>query len=163
MRKCTKCSEEKDLTEFYLDRRSADGRQARCRKCYQIYNRARYQKDPVANSRWQRRYRIDRPERVFDQKLRRVYGITLKDFEALLAKQNHRCAICSATEPGGQGGWHVDHDHKSHAIRGLLCHTCNTGLGLLGDNLESLKRAEKYLENHANITPQTFSRKNRSV
>jgi hypothetical protein len=48
--------------------------------------------------------------------------------------------------PQGRGTFHVDHCHETGKIRGLLCHSCNTGIGKLGDNLEGLQKAVSYLE-----------------
>lgn len=75
------------------------------------------------------------------------YGITLKDYNLLLEKQNHKCAICESDNAGGRGVFHVDHDHETGKIRGLLCHKCNTGIGLLDDNIKILSKAINYLQN----------------
>lgn len=85
--------------------------------------------------------------------LRHFYGITLDHFERLLAAQGGGCAICGTTVPGGHGGFHVDHDHSccpgkracGGCVRGLLCHSCNTGIGSLGDCVERLASAVEYL------------------
>lgn len=61
--------------------------------------------------------------------LRRKYGITPEQYDAILATQGGCCAlfeICGSTKPGGKGIWQVDHDHATGRIRGLLCHTCNS-------------------------------------
>jgi len=79
----------------------------------------------------------------FDAFLRRTYGITLEEYNALLVKQNGHCALCPAIPNGRR--LHVDHDHKTHAIRGLLCRKCNSGLGSLGDNEAGLLRALAYV------------------
>lgn len=77
----------------------------------------------------------------------RDYGLTVEDYERLVEKQGNRCACCGASEPGrGHVRWCVDHDHATGLVRGLLCHRCNAGIGLLGDNLESVMRAVIYLE-----------------
>ena len=63
----------------------------------------------------------------------------------ILKKQNNSCAICGTKKPGGHGTFVVDHCHKTSKIRGLLCNHCNTGLGKLGDNVENLQKAIRYL------------------
>ena len=78
------------------------------------------------------------------------YGITIEEQEVMLRNQNGKCKIC------GKGIYlfgdtksntaHVDHDHKTGKVRGLLCQECNTGLGKFCDNIEYLKNAIKYLE-----------------
>lgn len=91
-------------------------------------------------AQWQR----DNPElrALYDRRssLKRKYGITLEQFDAMSAAQNHACAICGSQEP-----LCVDHDHETGVIRGLLCGRCNKGIGLLGDSLEGLERAVRYL------------------
>ena len=80
------------------------------------------------------------------------YGIDRKQFEAMLASQGGKCAICQSTSPGPKN-WHVDHDHrfasrdpKGH--RGLLCKSCNTGLGSFKDNVGVMNDAIEYLTAH---------------
>lgn len=75
-----------------------------------------------------------------------LYGITKDEYEAMLASQDGRCAICRADEPGGKGGWHVDHCHNTKVIRGLLCHHCNIGVGQFKDDPARLRAAADYLE-----------------
>jgi hypothetical protein len=62
-----------------------------------------------------------------------------------LEKQGNKCGICGRLEPLGKGGWHLDHDHITGRIRGLLCHHCNVGLGHFGDSQEMLLRAVRWL------------------
>ena len=59
--------------------------------------------------------------------------------------QNGRCAICKTDSPGGKGNWHLDHCHDSKNVRGLLCGTCNVGLGMFKDNPLLLAAAADYL------------------
>lgn len=78
------------------------------------------------------------------------YGLTLEDQERMLREQNYKCAICGQ-EIFLQGSSqkliaHVDHDHKTGKVRGLLCKECNIGLGKFMDNTEYLLRAVSYLK-----------------
>ena len=76
-----------------------------------------------------------------------IYGLTLEDYDAMLLEQNGGCAICSKEETiSGKGVLSVDHDHKSGKVRGLLCDTCNRGLGHFFDNTEYLTNAVLYLQ-----------------
>jgi len=77
-------------------------------------------------------------------KIKRSYGLTTRDFEALLESQGGVCAICGGQDWGFRGP-HIDHDHKTDKIRGVLCHRCNTGLGLLRDSEDILMKAISYL------------------
>lgn len=74
------------------------------------------------------------------------YGISLEDYERLLTKQNGKCAVCDTTTPnGGKQFFCVDHCHITGAVRGLLCHSCNVGLGYLKDSLNNTRAAVRYL------------------
>ncbi len=79
------------------------------------------------------------------QALLTLYGITLVAWEALFAEQGSVCALCGADAPGHAHGWATDHCHGSGTVRGILCHTCNIGLGLLGDSADRLRRALAYV------------------
>lgn len=56
-------------------------------------------------------------------------GINHGEAQALLDAHDGRCDICETDKPGGRGGWHVDHDHETLRIRGILCRRCNIDLG----------------------------------
>lgn len=94
----------------------------------------------AARKRYLKSYRRQYREHKFN-KLRennwRCQGIKNKDgswfkvldFLAILEKQQYRCALCPRTIPGGMGNWHVDHNHKTGVVRGLLCVSCNLKVG----------------------------------
>lgn len=73
--------------------------------------------------------------------LRRRYNMTLEDWQLQHEIQAGKCAICE----NEVDTLCVDHDHDSGNIRGLLCHKCNKGLGLLGDTLQRIERAYIYM------------------
>ena len=77
--------------------------------------------------------------------LKRNYGITLEIYNFLLEKQEGKCAVCGI-ENNGHRTFAVDHNHKTEKIRGLLCTNCNTGIGLMKDNIEILSKAITYLQ-----------------
>lgn len=78
---------------------------------------------------YQVQYRAQHKAEARAKDLRRKYGLTPEQYDAMLAAQGGHCAICPATEPGGAGKmFHVDHDHRTGRVRGLLCHACNTVL-----------------------------------
>ncbi len=77
--------------------------------------------------------------------LKKAYGISEKDYQRMLMVQDGTCAICPV-EPTSGNPLHVDHDHKSGKIRGLLCWSCNTAIGQLRDDPLTLRNAITYLE-----------------
>lgn len=82
--------------------------------------------------------------------LRRKYGVTHADYERMLAAQRGKCAICGDSKPGTASGYfHVDHDHGSKVVRGLLCRPCNTMLGFGRDDPARLRAGAAYIEHFA--------------
>ena len=85
--------------------------------------------------------------KVRDHRLKRLYRLTPAEFDALLATQGGRCAICGAPSEAVKGGvLEVDHCHATGRVRGLLCGPCNRGIGALGDSAERARAAASYLE-----------------
>lgn len=75
----------------------------------------------------------------------RRYGMTLDDYDVLLKQQKGVCAICGNSPKKGKN-LHIDHDHNTGVIRGLLCFRCNFGLSYFGENVDTLEKAFKYLK-----------------
>lgn len=73
--------------------------------------------------------------------------MTLDEFNERLAAQNFKCAICSV-EASPTKVFHVDHDHETGAVRGLLCHRCNVAIALLHEKLSNFDAAAAYLRRH---------------
>lgn len=91
----------------------------------------------------------------------RHFGLNAAQWEAQLAEQGGRCAVCLTDSPGGHGWWHTDHDHACCAmsrntcgqcVRGILCSACNTAIGLLMDDPVRLRRAAAYLESYTGVS-----------
>ena len=74
-----------------------------------------------------------------------LYGISKEDYLALVEKQGFKCASCGDTAVGAEHTLHIDHDHKTNEIRGLLCAGCNTALGWLHDDVVRIEKLAKYL------------------
>lgn len=130
MKTCTKCVTPKPLDEFHRMTASVDGRHNWCKTGHRACDKVRYEANKDS-------YR--------DADYRRNYGITLADYDAMLARQSGRCSICRTTTPGGRGRFHVDHCHSTSRVRGLLCSNCNTGLGKFRDSVSLLRDAARYL------------------
>jgi hypothetical protein len=75
------------------------------------------------------------------------FGLSEESFHTMMQNQDSKCAICKKILVLGIGT-HIDHCHLSGKIRGLLCNTCNTGIGLFKESLESLESAIQYLKFH---------------
>jgi len=138
--KCTVCKEEKSLSEFAMRKTHRPGKPvSQCTKCRVAYNKAYREKNK------ERFLEIERKS-----KLKTTYGITPEQYDALLEKQNEKCAICSSKKPGGRTKmFFIDHCHTHGHIRGLLCMRCNTGLGLFLDNPKFLLNAISYLKENS--------------
>ena len=104
------------------------------------------EKYPEREAETYRRWYRENRDRVRDTRFRAKYGITLADYNAMLLQQNSKCKICFSTEPKGFGRFHVDHDHKTGKVRGLLCSHCNVGLGHFKENAALLRDAASYVE-----------------
>ena len=97
------------------------------------------------------RWRAERPEdyAVYlreqkDKQLRRKYGISIEQYDELLLAQHGLCKICGRTCITGKS-LSVDHDHKTGAVRGLLCVPCNQALGQFQESPEVMARAIVYI------------------
>lgn len=77
--------------------------------------------------------------------LRCAYGLTEDAYVALLVSQDLRCGICREWLDLGKNT-HVDHDHRTGKVRGILCGVCNKGLGQFQDSVSVLERAIQYLK-----------------
>jgi hypothetical protein len=103
-------------------------------------------------------------QRRKDRERRRTlarYGLSPADYDGFVRRQRNRCAVCRTTKVGGpptrSGYWHVDHDHVTGQIRGLLCSKCNTAIGLLQDDPGILAAATSYVAKHRQM--ELFQRK----
>lgn len=125
---CLGCTSYQPVSDFYGRKASADGLQARCKKCDNEVTRA--------------------------NKLLARYGINVDQYDAMYEAQGGLCAICKAPPVIGRR-LSVDHNHDTLAVRDLLCDGCNLGLGKMNDSLELLRAAVAYLERHE-IGPNIF-------
>ena len=144
--KCSRCQEIKLVNDFKRNPSQKLGYANYCTECEKEYKREQYQRSsPEVRARRQR---------VVDSaRYRRTFGITMDDYDILLASQDGRCAICRRESPYGIK-LSLDHDHAccdsvkscGKCIRALLCCDCNRGIGQLRDDPEVLRRAADYLD-----------------
>lgn len=139
MKTCRKCGEEKSLDCFYKQRNQKDGHNAWCKSCVNGHRQAGRDRNRVEHRRRQV------PETVSKIKRLRRLQLTDEQYEILVQEAEGMCIICNTS----CDDLVLDHNHKTGAVRGLLCSFCNTGLGFFRDDPKRLKRAIEYLRRHA--------------
>ena len=137
-RVCRVCKKQKNLLdEYYLSRRDPTKKSSYSYECKECTVKRTVE------------YNREHSTSVRSQYLKRNYGLTFEEFEAMLSDQDNCCAICKSTKPlGRHKRFNVDHHNKTGNVRGLLCSNCNTALGLVNDNIHTLKSMIQYLESH---------------
>ena len=159
---CRICGEVQPLTEFHRAKDMRDGHRNECKTCFREISKARYAANPAKYiagvKRWQqenserlnayqREYRA-RPESKRKQRdayYRKRYGKTADEVDQIVELQGGRCLICKGELPERLASRHLDHDHATGKIRGVLCIDCNHGIGKLKDSPDLLLRAVVYL------------------
>jgi len=143
---CKDCKKEKSLDAFYTN-----GRQPTKR------NGMKSTRKPFCKDCSKERNKKDR-ENIRNRNIRWKYGIEYSDLLDMYKSQDGKCAICNIDmDLFYQDGetkhtvCHVDHNHNTDIIRGLLCSECNTGLGKFKDNVDFLQSAIDYLEETINV------------
>ena len=137
-KQCPACEQAKPVTAFYRLAGFIDTYRPYCKECTRAKRRAAYQ-------------RYGGKDVPYEQVLKRRYGITLADYNAMSLRQAHRCAVCRRPETaksrgGGTRRLSVDHDHATGRVRGLLCHRCNLVVWALEDNHVTLPAIAAYIE-----------------
>jgi hypothetical protein len=79
--------------------------------------------------------------------LRNKYGITINDLQEMMVNQDGYCDSCDK-DLDTSSRWAVDHNRETGRVRGLICYSCNTGIGKLGGNISGLTKAINYLRKH---------------
>ena len=138
MKTCIKCKETKGHDLYYKATNSRDGFQSVCKACDRIRRKKQYH---------------EKPELSHKSMIARKYGITIDQYDSIWSAQGCKCAICGAEKnyrtikgKKTETRMAVDHCHTTGNIRGLLCYTCNVGIGMLQDDTNILKAAINYLD-----------------
>lgn len=145
MKTCKHCKKRRRLSNFPKNSHSSDGLYSMCRPCNRKRSRRYYRKAKRYRDPWwtpNPRNRLGLSGREY--RLRRVFGISLEEYEKLAVAQGNACAICR-NPPKSRKNLDVDHDHKTGKVRGLLCNLCNMGLGSFRDDRNLLHSAIAYL------------------
>lgn len=147
----TKCGDDWNNHQKALDmRRAVSANRKPCEVCGEPIPTSRRGNavycSPLCKQRSQRSVSPRAQRNRKGENLSYLYGITVEEFDALLAAQDGKCAICGVSEFPGRGNRpHVDHCHTTGAVRGILCHFCNLGLGNFRDRPDLLESAAAYL------------------
>lgn len=136
MKTCANCNGTFTLEEFANNPKSKDGKSDKCRVCF--------------NERIRNKYTTEDRRR---HHLRYKYRLTIEEYEQLYSSRNGVCDICK----NKFDILHIDHDHSccpgktscGKCIRGLLCGPCNRALGLVKDDVDTVKRMIYYLEDYS--------------
>ena len=174
-KKCNKCLEEKDLSEFGILSSSKDGHALSCKECRRIEacnyrknnpeavkrsKRKSYLNNRDANltrakeyrernkdviSEKRKKYYKDNKDAFWSKYILNKYGITAEVYLSILQDQEFRCGICSTHVEDLPIRLSVDRCHSSSEVRGLLCKECITGLGNFKHNKDLLSYAISYL------------------
>jgi hypothetical protein len=156
VKECKVCGLTKPRSDFYSNKGGRDGLRPECKACNLARRKAKYAENPRPYIERTRRWQSENPERVREymarfnasgrrkesnrkSHLKRKYGLTLDEFEELLATQGG-CAIC-----GNPNADNVDHDHETGRVRGILCFNCNVAVGQMGDSEDRFAAAIGYL------------------
>ncbi len=126
MRRCPDCRQLKALADFPRNRSARGGRGSYCKPCHNVPTRTCVEKLHGSGRHYH---------------LRQRYGIGAADVAAMIKAQGGVCLLC-----GERLAQHVDHDHVTGEVRGVLCSCCNQGLGNFRDNAAALRAAIDYLE-----------------
>jgi hypothetical protein len=118
-----------------------------CKECKRINTKTWREQHPKKAKEVERTNNAKRREngKIKNWYLQRTYEITLEEYNDILKKQNYRCAICGISLKKYKKSFHVDHNHETNKIRGLLCYSCNTLLGYAKDDIRILKKAILFL------------------
>lgn len=119
-KKCQQCGNHFNNINFYKSKRNPDGLENRCIDCCKKRSR--------------------------NNEIKKRYGINQLEYEKMFKSQDGKCKICNTANPGkGKSRMSIDHCHITNKIRGLLCNSCNNGLGIFKDDPDLLIRAAEYL------------------
>lgn len=140
---CTKCLIDKHPLNFHKHQMTRDKLSPVCRDCCRKYRQANRKR---RNATERKRY-SNYPDKFRNANYKCKYGITLDQYNNILAVQNNKCAICKTDKlTRGNKNFQIDHCHISGKVRGLLCFPCNSALGQFKDSIDILAEAKKYLE-----------------
>lgn len=141
-KQCSECSEHKLYIHFPTVKNRKTGRLKYCNACESLVLAKRGEKYQAYRKQSTSEYGIDNAETIRNRKIKKIYGITQEEYRAICDAQEYKCAICQETP----SVLVIDHDHSTGKVRGLLCRQCNSGIGMLKDDIVIVENAFRYLE-----------------
>ena len=136
---CSTCGETKDINLFSRKKASKDGHSTKCKSCHNKYMKeVWYINNKERHIKSQREYKRNNNVKVKS----RIYGIEEGLLKEAITNAKGKCAIC-----GKNSKLVIDHNHKNGKFRGLLCSSCNSGLGYFKDCIETMYSAINYIKN----------------
>lgn len=157
-RHCNGCNTTKPISEFSKDRWRKAGFTFKCKICRAkqtknwVKNNPEKVKEANFKSKEKRKNFYSSEEGILSSRkahLKRMYDITIEQYNEMSEAQNHKCMICGGTEMNYKNKvLCVDHNHATGKVRGLLCGLCNSGLGKFKENKQLLLNTIKYLEKY---------------
>lgn len=121
-KKCSRCKKVKTASKFYQHPTTPSGLHSRCKRC------------SIEGAR--------------EQQVLKTYGLTMVQYQNYFDAARGVCGLCGKT-PIRSSNLELDHCHKTGKVRGVLCGSCNKGLGFLQDNPDLLRRAAIWIEQHS--------------
>lgn len=141
MRECTGCKEVLPTYAFYAHSQRPGTTHSQCKKCENAATIKRTKANPERTSRYSRKSRI-----------KTQYGLSWDDFQKIVSTQGGACPICkNQLDFNANRRVHIDHDHATGKVRGVLCNWCNSGLGRFKDNARWLDAAAQYIRLHTTL------------
>src|SRR3990167_2563894 len=131
-------------SELYLSPTSLAYKRAKNKIWMQAYRKSeKYQTDQAKRNLWRNKWNKVHPYKSHTYQIKRKYGLPITEYNAMVAAQGGRCAICHELDTRRLS---IDHNHKTHAIRQLLCSHCNFMIGHSRERVDLLQAAIDYLQ-----------------
>lgn len=161
MRVCSKCGEELPLTtkHFRTHKHGRDGFRADCRVCEQMMQyRYKYKRGKKYSESKKKVYQTPKGYYSYwKSRIKSQFNLTPEEIQEKMDILKGCCEICgdSLVDSMSTKSYHIDHDHRTGEVRGLLCHYCNTGIGLMKEDEEIMLRAITYLKEYNGTNSRT--------
>lgn len=163
-KECSICHEVLPFSDFYLDKNKTRGITSSCKKCSRKYNKENHASREKTREYYYsgNRYKEVQKRKKELQELKdrfleygvrwktlsyfkQTYNITIEEYLQLIIDCDNKCIVCNTSFKDNTKNRHVDHDHATGKVRGILCGNCNIALGLLKDNPNTISNLLDYI------------------